>query len=66
MWTVVYISPNRLTAEQMKSLLTNEGLLVMLRPVGIPHLGESGAVEVLVLETEAEEASQILAGNTSE
>ena len=64
MWTVVYISPNRVIAEQIKSLLTNEGLLVMLRPVGIPHLADSGAVEVLVPETEAEEASQILTENT--
>jgi hypothetical protein len=60
MWQVVYISPNRVVAEQIKSLLTNEGLLVMLRPIGVPHLGDSGAVEVLVPETEAEEASQIL------
>jgi len=66
MWTVVYISPNRVLAEQMKSLLANEGLLVMLRPVGVPHLGDSGTVEVLVPETEAEEASQILTENASE
>lgn len=65
MWTVVYISPNRVIAEQMKTILAQEGLLVMLRPVGVPHLGDSGAVEVLVPETEAEEASQILTGNTS-
>ncbi len=63
MWTVVYISPNRVIAEQIKALLTNEGLLVMLRPLGVPHLGDSGAVEILVPETEVEEASLILTEN---
>jgi hypothetical protein len=63
MWTVVYISPNRVIAEQIKALLTNEGLLVMLRSVGVPHLGDSGAVEILVPETEVEEASLILTEN---
>lgn len=62
MWTVVYISANRVMAEQLKSLLTEEGLLVMLRPVGIPHLGDSAPVEVLVPESEAEEAQEIING----
>lgn len=60
MWTVVYIAPNKIIAEQLKSLLQNEGIIVLLRSVGVPHLGDSGAVEILVPETEAEEASQIL------
>lgn len=60
MWTVVYISPNRVIAEQMKTLLTQEGLLVMLRPVGIPHLGDSASVEIMVPKSEAEEAHEIL------
>ncbi|MDD2402227.1 MAG: DUF2007 domain-containing protein [Clostridia bacterium] len=63
MWTVVYISPNGVIAEQIKAILVNEGLLVMLRPMGVPHLGELGSVEVLVPESEAEEASQILTEN---
>lgn len=63
MWTVVYISPNRIIAEQIKSLISNEGLMVMLRPIGVPHLGDSASVEVLVLESEAEEANQILTEN---
>lgn len=60
MWTVVYISPNRIMAEQMKTILTNEGLLVMLRTLGVPHLGDSASVEILVPESEAEEAHEIL------
>lgn len=63
MWTVVYISPNKTAAQQLKTLLSSEGLLVMLRPAGIPpHLGDSGPVEVLVLESEAEEAHEIING----
>lgn len=60
MWTVVYIASNKISAEQIKGLLTNEGLLVMLRPLGVPHLGDSGSVEVLVPESEASEATEIL------
>lgn len=60
MWTVVYIAPNRITAEQLKSVLTAEGLLVNLRSSGVPHLGDSGSVEILVPESEAEEALEIL------
>ena len=60
MWTVVYISPNRPMAEMLKEVLTNEGLLVMLRSAGVPHLGDSGSVEILVPESEVEEAHEIL------
>lgn len=60
MWTVVYISSNKTTAEQVKTLLSKEGLLVQLRPVGVPHFGDAGSVEVLVPESEAEEAQEIL------
>ena len=59
-WTVVYISPNKAEAEQIKTILSSEGLLVMLRPAGIPHFGDSGPVEILVPECEAEEAHEII------
>lgn len=62
MWTVVYIAPNRPTAELIKDMLTKEGLLVMLRGIGVPQLGDAGAVEVLVPKGEAKEAHEILAG----
>ncbi len=65
MWTVVYISSNKATAEQLEKILTKEGLLVMLRPLGIPHLGDCGSVEVLVPELEAEEAQEIINNNLS-
>ncbi|MEA4883785.1 MAG: glutamate decarboxylase [Clostridia bacterium] len=60
MWTVVYIAPNRSEAELVKNMLEVEGLLVTLRPIGVPQLGDSANVEVLVPETEAEEAHDIL------
>ncbi|MBS4025688.1 MAG: DUF2007 domain-containing protein [Clostridia bacterium] len=60
MWTVVYIASNRTIAEMLRGILEGEGLLVMLRPVGTPHFGESGSVEILVPESEVEEAHEIL------
>ncbi|MFY9174006.1 MAG: glutamate decarboxylase [Peptococcia bacterium] len=60
MWTVVHISANRVMAEQIKEILSSEGLLVMIKPMGIPHLGDSGTFEVLVPESEAAEANEIL------
>ena len=60
MWTVVYIAPNRVIADQYKALLEMEGILVMVRPAGAPHLGAAGPVEVLVAESEAREAAEIL------
>jgi len=60
MWTVVYIAPNRPVAEMLKELLEKEGLLTMLRPLGVPHLGDSANVQILVPEAEAEEAQEIL------
>jgi hypothetical protein len=60
---VVYIAPNRATGEMIKELLENEGLLVMLRPVGVPHMGDSASVEVLVPESEVEEAHEFIASS---
>ncbi len=63
MWTVVYIAPNRSAGEMIKELLENEGLLVMLRAIGVPHMGDSANVEVLVPESEAEEAHELIASS---
>ena len=60
MWTVVYIAPSRSTAESLQNVLSSEGLLVMLRNIGIPHVGDSSAVEILVPESEVDEAMEIL------
>ena len=63
MWTVVYIAPNKNIADSLKAILTNEGLLVQLRAIGLPNMGETNAVEILVPESEVDEALEIL--NTS-
>lgn len=63
MWTVVYIAPSRAIAESLQDVLSSEGLLVMLRNIGIPHVGDSSAVEILVPESEVDEAMEILNSN---
>ncbi|HHT73860.1 MAG TPA: DUF2007 domain-containing protein [Firmicutes bacterium] len=63
MWTVVYIAPNRPIAEMLKELLEGAGILVMLRPIGIPHAGASGSVEILVSQSEVDEANEIIASS---
>ncbi|HZW84167.1 MAG TPA: hypothetical protein VFF14_12200 [Candidatus Deferrimicrobium sp.] len=60
MWTVVYIAPNKSMAEMYKNILSGEGLLVQLRAIGTPQQGDSGSVEILVPESEAEEAHEII------
>lgn len=59
MWTVVYIASNRSQAEMLKNLLDSEGILANTRPAGISMLGD-GIHEILVLESEANEAHAIL------
>lgn len=60
MWTVIYIAPNKAIAEKYKKALTDEGMLVQLRPIGSAHLGEHASVEILVPESEAEEGHEII------
>jgi hypothetical protein len=63
MWTVIYIAPNRKRAESLMNMLLIEGLLAKLRPSGISQNGSGGSVEILVPESEAEEAHEILASS---
>ena len=61
MWTVVYIAKNKAKAEKIKDVLTSEGLLVNLRGLGTTDTDNMPkAVEVLVPESEAEEAHEII------
>ena len=59
MWTVMHIAANRAQADMLKSLLESEGLMADIRPAGISMLGD-GLFEVMALESEAEEAREIL------
>jgi hypothetical protein len=54
MWTVIHISHNPAAADQIKSVLEQEGIMVSLRQ-------DAGVTEVLVSELEAEEAHEIMA-----
>jgi hypothetical protein len=60
MWTVVYIAANRAQAEMLRNLLCNEGVLANLRPAGVISALGDGLYEILVLESEADEAHEIL------
>ncbi|MDN5347903.1 MAG: hypothetical protein PWP65_1467 [Clostridia bacterium] len=60
MWTVIYIASSRKKAEQVKEILSREGILVNIRPVGNSQLENVSGYEVLVLESEAEEANEII------
>lgn len=62
MWTVIYIAPNKQIAEKYKKILTDEGMLVQLRSIGSTHAVEHASVEILVPESEAEEAHEIITG----
>ncbi|HMM21851.1 MAG TPA: hypothetical protein PKA10_14125 [Selenomonadales bacterium] len=56
MWTVVYIAANRNQAERIRELLFKEDILANIRPAGISTIGGDGLYEVMVLESEADEA----------
>lgn len=60
MWTVVYIATSKTVAERFKEVLTGEGLLVSVRTVGLPHAGDGGSYELLVPESEVDEAMEII------
>ncbi|MBP2650621.1 MAG: hypothetical protein H6Q74_1446 [Firmicutes bacterium] len=59
MWTVVYIAANRSQAEAMKKFLCDEGILANIRSAGFSMQGD-GMYDVMVLESEADEAHTIL------
>ncbi|NLO97650.1 MAG: glutamate decarboxylase [Peptococcaceae bacterium] len=60
MWTVIYIAPTRSVAEKYQKALSEEGILVQLRAVGAYQQSNNNSVEILVPESEAEEAHEIL------
>ncbi|MEN6413230.1 MAG: DUF2007 domain-containing protein [Veillonellales bacterium] len=63
MWTVIYIAQNRTQAEMLKNLLDSEGILAQIRPIGVMSMLGDGSYEILVLESEADEAQVILCQN---
>ncbi len=60
MWTVVYIAPNQKEAEKLEKMLTTEGFLVKLRTIGLPQANNACSIEILVPESEVDEALEII------
>lgn len=60
MWTVVYIAPTFSLANKIKNALLEEGLMVDLRPTRSIANIDKCSFEILVLSSEAEEASEII------
>ena len=60
MWTVIYIAPTKNIAERYQQALADEGILTQLRAVGSSHQLNSISTEILVPESEAEDAHEIL------
>lgn len=63
MWTAIYIASNRAQAEMLKNLLCDEGILANMRPAGVASALGDGMYEILVLESEADEAHAIICQN---
>lgn len=60
MWTSIYIANNKKQADSLKQLLSNEGILANIRPVGLAATIGDGMFEIQVLESEVEEAQMIV------
>ena len=60
MWTVVYMAQSQEVVDALKGILEQEGLLVKVRPVNRSVDGEVSYFEVLVPESEVEEAHGII------
>jgi menaquinone-dependent protoporphyrinogen IX oxidase len=60
MWTVVYMAQSKEIAEKLQGLLTQEGILVKIRPISKNHDNNDNYFEVLVPEAEVEEAHSVI------
>ncbi len=63
MWTVIYMVQSVEDADNLKALLENAEILVKIRPVTKAAEGEANAYEILIPETEKEEAHKIIIGS---
>lgn len=60
MWTVVYMAQSKDIATRLQDVLTKEGLLVKIRPISKNVENNDNYYEVLVPESEVEEAHGII------
>lgn len=63
MWTVIYMVQSMEDADNLRLLLENAGMLVKIKPVTKAAEGEANAYEILIPETEKEEAHKIIIGS---
>jgi hypothetical protein len=61
MWTVIYMAQSRESVLKVQELLAAAEFAVRVRPVG--EGGDSGYFEILVPETEAQQAHTLLIKN---
>ncbi len=62
MWTSIYVANNKLQANKMRSALEAEGILTDIRPLGGAADSSDCIFEIRVLESEVEEAQDIVCG----
>jgi len=60
MWTVVYMAQSKEIVEKLQAILEKEGLLVKIRPISKNSDNNDNYYEVLVPESEVEEAHSII------
>ena len=60
MWTVIYLAKNKKIADKISEQVSKEGFLVKVQPVNKSTEDEDGYFEILVPESEVEEAHNIL------
>ena len=60
MWIVVYTAQTKETAEQVAHYLEEAGLLFKVRPIAAAADSENACFDVLVPESEAEQAHNVL------
>jgi menaquinone-dependent protoporphyrinogen IX oxidase len=60
MWTVVYMAQSKDIATKLQDLLSQDGILVKIRPISKNHENNDNYYEVLVPEAEVEEAHSVI------
>jgi hypothetical protein len=60
MWTVVYMAQSKEIAVNLQKFLTDEGILVKLRPISKDEEKSNDYFEILVPEAEIEEAHGVI------
>lgn len=63
MWVVVYMVQGKIKAQKVLDILSNEGILVKIQAIKKNNDEEEGYYEILVPESEAEEAHVIICEN---